>query len=99
MKHIITSLAVLCIAGPALAADTIERACNKSDRRAVNRTLCGCIQDVADIKLTMADQMLAATFFDDPHLAQVTRQSDDAAKERFWKRYKDFGKSATDYCS
>ncbi|MCP5073933.1 MAG: hypothetical protein GY947_11650 [Rhodobacteraceae bacterium] len=99
MKRIAMALAVFCIAAPAFSAGTIERACNKSDRRAATRSLCGCIQDIADIKLTSSDQKLAAKFFADPHLAQETRQSDNEAKERFWKRYKAFGQTASDSCS
>ncbi len=79
-------------------AGTIERACMKSDRTA-SRSLCSCIQKVADVKLSGKDQKLAAKFFADPHLAQETRQSNSSAKERFWKRYKDWGQSAERNCS
>ncbi len=99
MKRIAMVLAVLCIAGPVVAAGTIERACNNSDRQAASRSLCGCIQGVANIRLTAADQNLAAKFFEDPHMAQEVRQSDNAGNERFWKRYKLFGQSAAESCS
>ena len=91
--------AVLLAAGGAMAtAGTIERACMKSDRKAANRALCGCIQDVADYVLDGSDQRLAAKFFKDPHMAQVIRQSDNPSHEVFWKKYKQFGATAKTYC-
>lgn len=80
-------------------AGVIERACLKSDRGAASRSMCGCIQQVADLTLTRRDQRLAASFFGDPHQAQVIRQSDRAAHEVFWKKYKAFGANAQNYCS
>ncbi|MEM7438195.1 MAG: hypothetical protein AAF393_01255 [Pseudomonadota bacterium] len=87
----------LLLAAPA-DAGRIERACNASDRSAVTRALCSCIQNVADSKLSGSDQRLAAKFFADPQLAQDTRQSDDDRKESFWKRYKAFGRQAAKIC-
>ena len=79
-------------------AGVIERACLNSDRPAANRSLCGCIQGVADATLTRAEQRRAAKFFSDPHMAQVVRQSDAASDEVFWQRYKAFGATASNYC-
>lgn len=87
------------LASPASAGGVIERACNKSDRSAATRIACSCIQKVANIKLSRSDQKTAAKFFKDPHLAQETRQSDSRAKEKFWKRYKQWGELATVHCS
>ncbi len=84
-------------AGPVAAAGLIERACNSSDRSS-SRSLCNCIQRVADATLDRRDQMLAAKFFDDPHMAQEIRQSDRRSDEVFWKKYKFFGRSAEGYC-
>lgn len=98
MKPIAITLVALCMATPTLAGGTIERACAQSSRNP-GGSLCGCIQKIADVKLSSADQRLAARFFKDPHLAQETRQSDNAAKERFWKRYRDFGETAEQNCS
>ncbi|MBJ3763385.1 hypothetical protein ILP92_11575 [Maribius pontilimi] len=89
---------VLCGAGTAQAG-VIERACLKSDRQAANRSLCGCIQQVADVTLTRRDQKLAATFFREPHRAQEVRQSDNPRHETFWKKYRSFGSTAENYCS
>ncbi|MDJ0630863.1 MAG: hypothetical protein QNJ44_21580 [Rhodobacter sp.] len=91
---------VLVVASAGMAnAGMIERACMKSDRKAANRSLCGCIQDVADMTLSRSDQRLAVKFFKDPHMAQEIRQSDHASHEVFWKRYKEFGATAKNYCS
>lgn len=79
-------------------AGTIERACMGSDRRAANRSLCGCIQQVADMTLDRRDQRLAARFFKDPHKSQEIRQSDNRSHEVFWKKYRQFGENAAAYC-
>lgn len=83
----------------AQAASTIERACVKSDRKAATKPLCGCIQDVADMMLSRSEQKVAAKFFDDPHRAQEIRQSDRRSDEKFWLRYKEFGKTARTFCT
>lgn len=83
----------------AAEASVIERACNVSDRKAASRTLCSCIQKVADVTLKTSDQRKAAKFFADPHKAQETRQSDNYSTEAFWLRYKDFAASASRHCS
>ncbi|SFR56229.1 hypothetical protein [Litoreibacter janthinus] len=86
------------LSASAASAGPIERACLKSDRKAASRPLCNCVQQVADLTLDAGDQRLAATFFSDPHRAQVIRQSDNQGHEKFWKRYKEFGANAESYC-
>ena len=98
MKIAIAAALAAVMASGAVAG-TIERACLKSDRGAGKRSLCGCIQDAADITLTRGDQRLAAKFFRDPHMAQEVRQSDNSSYEVFWKKYKQFGQTAEAYCS
>ncbi|MFV0358456.1 hypothetical protein [Tropicimonas sp.] len=106
MKSLTTLLLVLLLAvplniasaPPADAGSTIERACMKSNRRAVSKPLCNCIQRVADQMLTRSDQRMAAQFFRDPQKAQDIRQSDRNTHEAFWKRYKDFGTTAGNVC-
>lgn len=97
MKRITFLVVLTSLAGPAAASGKIERACMRSDRQA-SRSQCKCIQRVANNQLTRRDQKLAAKFFQDPHLAQETRQSDSRSKERFWKRYKAFGQAASKAC-
>lgn len=98
IKYFGAAVAVFCATATMAPASTIERACMKSDREAVSRTLCGCIQDAADLTLSSADQRLAATFFKDPHRAQEIRQSDQSSHESFWLRYKQFGSTAETFC-
>ncbi len=98
MKAIAIAAALTAFAASMAQAGAIERACVKSDRGAAKRSLCGCIQQVADSTLSSSDQRLAAQFFKDPHMAQVIRQSDNASHEVFWKRYKAFGATAQTYC-
>lgn len=99
MRVLILAAALTAFAAPAPATGVIERACVKSDRSAATRTACNCIQDVANIKLSRAEQKFAAKFFSDPHLSQEIRQSDHPSNERFWKKYKEFGTVAARNCT
>ena len=98
MKHIILASLIAVAAAPIVHAGTIEKACIRSDRKAASRSLCGCIQEAANLTLSGADQRLAASFFRDPHRAQEVRQSDRRSHEDFWKRYKQFGSTAETFC-
>lgn len=103
-KTVLILAASIAFTGPAMipmtaSAGAIERACNASDRKASNRSLCGCIQQAADLTLKNSDQRKAAKFFKDPHKAQELRQADGRANETFWKRYKNFGTTAAQHCS
>lgn len=97
---LILGLGLLAAAAPgAQAGDAIRKACLKADRPNASRALCGCIQSVADQSLNRRDQRMAATFFKDPHKAQVIRQSDRPSHEAFWQRYKAFGAQAEETCA
>lgn len=93
----IVAAALLFSAGIAQAG-VVERACLSANRSAASRSLCGCIQDAANMTLNRRDQKLAATFFKDPAKAQEIRQSDRGAHEDFWNRYKLFGSTAEAFC-
>ncbi len=80
-------------------AGVINRACLNSNRDAASRSMCKCLQQVANQNLSRADQRLAASFFKNPHKAQQIRQSDRPAHEKFWLRYKEFGVIAAASCS
>ena len=100
MKIPFVLAAAVAVMLPALAnAGVIERACLGSDRQAANRSLCGCIQQVADMTLQGGDQRRAAAFFKDPEKANATWQSQSAADDAFWDRYKNFGATAQAYCA
>ena len=77
----------------------IQTACMRSDRTASSRALCGCVQASANTILNSSEQARAVAFFRDPHLAQVTRQSDRSGDERFWQRYKQFVDVAERSCA
>jgi hypothetical protein len=79
-------------------AGPIERACMSSDRGG-NRSLCGCIQQAADMTLSGGDQRRAAKFFSDPERAHQTWVSQSSADDAFWDRYKQFGQTAEATCS
>ncbi|WP_374376967.1 hypothetical protein [Tabrizicola sp.] len=78
-------------------AGPIERACMASDRGG-NRSLCGCIQQAADMTLSGGDQKRAAKFFKDPDAAHATWISQSKSDDAFWERYKSFGQTAEAYC-
>lgn len=81
------------------SAGPIERACMKSDRGAVNRAVCSCIQQVADQTLGGSDQRRAARFFGDPEKANDVWLSKTRSDDAFWDRYKVFGSQAEAYCA
>ncbi len=81
------------------AQGPINRACMAAGRKQANRARCGCVQAVANSSLSSSDQRRGAKFFDDPHLAQETRQSDNPASEAFWLRWKAFGQNAGRICT
>jgi len=72
---------------------------DQMDRQAAAPRLCKCIQVAADATLDRQEQNLAATFFADPHQAQVIRQSKDRSHGLFWERYKDFSALAKAFCA
>lgn len=79
------------------AAGPIENACMASDRGG-NRSLCGCIQQAADMTLSGGDQRRAAKFFKNPDAAHATWISQSKSDDAFWDRYKSFGQTAEAYC-
>jgi len=79
-------------------AKAIENACLRSDREARSRQLCGCIQDAANLVLSVRDQRLASTFYSDPQKAQDVRQSGSRSNARFWERYKEYAEVARAFC-
>jgi hypothetical protein len=94
----VSALALPLFSGTAQAG-AIETACLRSGREAASRTLCGCIQRVADMTLKGADQRRAAKFFRDPDLAHQVWISQKPADDAFWTRYKEFGAMAETYCA
>lgn len=90
--------ALVFVASTAFAGGSIENACNRSDRKAANRALCSCIQEVADFALRNGDQRRVASFFKDPDKAQKTKMSQSNADDAFWDRYKAFSQQAEAYC-
>ncbi|PCJ08219.1 MAG: hypothetical protein COB16_07715 [Rhodobacteraceae bacterium] len=103
MKRIFTAL--LCagtftVMAPLPAqAGLIERACRQADRTAATPSKCSCIQQVANASLTRSERKKVARWFDDPHQAQVVRQSSQRGDEQLWLRYKAFGQRAARSCS
>lgn len=100
-KPITTGVSNIPAAAPIqlpFANGPINKACMASDRKARSRSLCGCIQAVADKTLSNAQQSMAVSFYSDPHKAQVIRQSDRPAHEKFWEDYRNYGDTAQRIC-
>lgn len=83
--------------GGAFAGGTLEKACLATG--AASGNLCQCIQHVADVTLTHADQKRAAKFFVNPDRAQTARASDSQTAEAFWNRYSTFASTAETACA
>lgn len=102
MKSILTAAlcagAIYVVAPQSAEAGVIERACRQADRTAASPSVCGCIQKVANVSLTRSERKKVASWFDDPHQAQVVRQSSRSGDERLWLRYKAFGERAERTC-
>lgn len=94
---VIAGLIASLMASAALAGP-IERACNKSDRKAANRAVCDCIQQAADSTLSNRDQRRAAGFFKNPEKAHKVWMSKSKSDDAFWDRYKAFGTTAESMC-
>jgi len=80
------------------ARGPIQKACQASDRKARSRARCGCIQAVADDKLTSAQQRRGAGYWKNPGRLQEVRQSDNARNEAFWRAWKAYGQAAAAVC-
>lgn len=87
-----------CGGGSRGATGDISQACLEADRRAASPALCSCVQQVANQSLSGGDQARAVAFFENPQLAQDTRQSDRPSDERFWDRYRAFTDLASEIC-
>lgn len=92
------AISLSLFSGSAFAGGVIERACLQSDRKAVSRSVCGCIQDAADDTLRSSDQRRAAKFFSNPEKAQEVKLSKSRSDDEFWDRYKAFGAAAQAMC-
>jgi len=92
-------VAGLAVLGGSAGAGPIETACNRSGREAANRSLCRCIQNVADQTLKGHDQRRAAKLFGNPELAHKTWISKSRADDTFWDRYEAFSNQAQSFCT
>ena len=76
----------------------VAKACIAADRSAATPALCSCVQGAANRTLSASDQALAATFFEEPQLAQDTRQAGTRYTSAFWARYRSFWETARSSC-
>ncbi|WP_417727137.1 hypothetical protein [Roseovarius sp.] len=81
-----------------MATGPISTACMQSDRKARTRTLCGCIQAVANDTMSGTQQRRAVRFYRDPQAAQDIRQSKRSGDERFWEAYSTYAQRAEQVC-
>ena len=78
------------------ATGPVYSACIDSGRKAATRGLCGCVQAVADNKLSRRQQARAAEFHAEPLLSQDAREN---GSRRFWNAYKSYAKQAEQTCA
>lgn len=95
-KFAVFAVLIILASCGARVTGEIGKACIAADRRAANPALCSCVQRAADATLTQREQVRAATFFDNPQLAQDTRKASPSG--RFWTRYKNFSSTAKRMC-
>ena len=98
MKKVLVGAVFGSLASYAAQAGPIDRACVATNR-AANPLICACIQRVANVTLTGADQRLAAQLVRDPSKVQEVRQSGQPKHRAFWERYTAFGDAAVRACS
>lgn len=98
INRLMTAAAAVVLTTPLAVAGPVDSACLRSDRSA-SRQLCGCIQQVADMTLSRAEQRRASKFFSDADQAQKVRMSKSDADNAFWARYKNFATTAEAYCA
>ena len=97
-NRLMIAAAAVVLTTPLAVAGPVDSACMRSERAAGNGQLCGCIQQVADMTLSRADQRRAAKFFADADEAQQVRMSKSDSDNAFWARYKAFTGAAEAYC-
>lgn len=97
--RLMIAVAAMILTAPLAVAGPIDSACMRSERNSRSTSLCGCIQQVADMTLSRSDQRRAADFFKDPHRAQEVRTSKSNSDNAFWTRYKNFASTAEAYCA
>lgn len=100
MRYILlfSALTLAACGGGGRVTGDIGQACVDAGRRDASPALCTCVQQVADQTLSNRDQARAVAFFEEPQLAQDTRQSDNASDRAFWTRYRAFTDLATEIC-
>lgn len=91
------TLGLAVCGAPALAGGSIAGACEASG--AASKSLCDCLQHVADQTLDGGDQRKAAKLFRDPDKAEELRMADSGSAEEFWQRYTNFAATAEAYCA
>jgi hypothetical protein len=100
MRRAFVTLSLLALTAACSAGvnGQVAKACVDADRSAASPRLCSCVQQVANQSRSSSDPALAAKFFEDPQVAQDTRQSDNSGSEAFWQRYRAFSNSASRQC-
>jgi hypothetical protein len=98
IRPLVLALSALTLASAA-DAGPIEQACLSAGRDAADRSICGCIQAVADQTLDGSEQRRGAKFFRDPELAVRTMLSDSKRDDAFWERWEAFGATAELACA
>lgn len=97
-SSVLAAMVAVLLTGPAMAGGLIETSCLRGGRPTADRTLCGCLQRVADAVLPQADQRRGAGFFSEPDKSQEAMMSGSAADKAFWARWELFAATAVKHC-
>ena len=98
MKMILLAMVLTIVCATFAEAGPIGSACLRSGNANASPSLCGCIQQAADLTLGSTDQQRAAKFFENPDRAQEVRMSKTDNDNAFWQRYANFGTTAESLC-
>lgn len=93
-------VAVLSMTAPgqAFAWNVVEAACKVTGGPGASVEFCSCMQQVADLSLSLSEQKLAAYFLRNPARASRIGKANPAARKGFWQRFESFNLSTRRHC-
>jgi hypothetical protein len=98
-KIFAASIAFGCVgAGPSHAWQVIEAACKITGGPGASLQFCTCMQQVADLSLSLTEQKLAAFFLRNPGEAGEIKRRNPAHHQTFWTRFESFSLSTRRHC-
>lgn len=94
----VLAMCLVGLAGQVRAGNSVEAACLLTGGPGAPADFCTCMQKVADVSLSAADQKFAAYFLRNPGRAAEIRRSNPAGRRDFWHRFEVFAGAARRHC-